>query len=260
MAFDMKQYNITIERLHEIDWLNVCSSQPTHRKENSPRMLVRLFVVFFLMRFPFRSVLLFHSFACFHGTTLLPMHINFAIENRQLKCTPAFINQMCTHETVQFKSRWQFEVHCINWHQYNTLAMYRMCSVHRLSTLVQCRSSNNFPTKHAQAHTHKFNTLYAPMCCGLAFFVLLLSLMSYSSIRPLRADRKLSIKCFIIMRCSLNFCPSPFGLRNYMLAVVLLVRCVSACVTRRAHLFLKATGKTLNSTIKPTMFISDLKG
>lgn len=197
------------------DSMSAPASQPAHSLENSPRMLVVHFSHAISLPLSL-SLVLYHSFACFYQTTLLPMHINFAIENRQLKCTPAFINQMCTHETVQLKSRWQFEVHCINWHQYNTLAMYRICCVHvrnskqqfsyETCTQIQCPYSGGVDW-----------LLFLHLCS------LLLSLVSYSSIRPLRADRKLSIKCFIIMRCSLNFCPSPFGLRNYMLAVVLLL-------------------------------------
>lgn len=102
-------------------------------------------------------------------TLVSQAHIKFAIENRQLMCTHRILATKNAPRKC-WKSRCNFELHCINRHQYNTLAM---CNVARVCAWV-----------------------------GI-FFPFSSFLISFYS--PLRADRKLSIKCFIIIRYSLNF-------------------------------------------------------
>lgn len=69
----------------------------------------------------------------------------------------------------------------LNRHQYNTLAM---CNV---------------------AYVYAWTGMVVAAVFFIRFFFSYPVPFSISFYSPLRADRKLSIKCFIIMRCSLNF-------------------------------------------------------
>lgn len=108
-------------------------------------------------------------------------------------------------------------MHCINRHQYNTLEQY-----------VQCRKRERLSERPGRSRTLN-------RCCELLWICSLLSSISFYS--PLRADRKLSIKCFIIMRCSLNFVQVPVGSRNYVLTIVVVgvVVVVSDSTRRRKN-------------------------
>lgn len=103
-------------------------------------------------------------------------------------------------------------------------------------------------------HTNtKSNTMYASNVVDWLFSILLLSLSRIYPlffIRPLRADRELSIKCFIIMSCSLNFVQVPLACGIMCWLFLCIGACVCVCVSERARLFLIATRKYFTLPLK----------